>query len=77
MTFGRCQACWDNAVVERFFDSLKHDWIFKVAQPTREHVKQDVTVYMWVYNQQRFHSSNGDMSPVKVEKTQINVSCLG
>jgi len=48
-----------------------------VAQPTREHMKQDVTVYMWVYNQQRFHSSNGDMSPVKFEKTQINVSCLG
>jgi len=21
-------ACWDNAVVERFFGSLKHDWLF-------------------------------------------------
>ena len=77
MTFGRCQACWDNAVVERFFDSLKHDWIFKVAQPTREHVNQDVTVYMYYYNQQRFDSSNRDMSPVKFEKTRVNVSCLG
>jgi len=28
-------ACWDNAVVDRFLGSLKHDWIFKVAQPTR------------------------------------------
>ena len=70
-------ACWDNAVVERFFNNLKHDWIFKVAQPTREHVKQDVTVYMHCYNQERFHSSNGDMSPVKFEKTRVNVSCLG
>ncbi len=77
MTFGRCQACWDNAVVERFFGSLKHDWIFKVAQPTREHVKQDVTVYMHYHNQERFHSSKGDMSPVKFEKTRVNVSCLG
>jgi len=24
-------AYWDNAVVERFFGSLKHDWIFKVS----------------------------------------------
>jgi len=39
-------ACWDNAVVERFFGSLKHDWIFKIAQPTREHMKKDVAAYM-------------------------------
>jgi transposase InsO family protein len=29
-------SCYDNAVVERFFGSLKHDWIFKVYQPTRD-----------------------------------------
>jgi putative transposase len=29
---GDVGACWDNAVVERFFGSLKHDWIFKVHQ---------------------------------------------
>jgi putative transposase len=74
---GDVGACWDNAVVERFFGSLKHDWIFKVAQPTREHMKQYVTAYMRYYNHERFHSSNGDMSPVKFEKSQINVSCLG
>jgi transposase InsO family protein len=35
-------ACWDNAVVERFLGSLKHDWILKAKQPTREHMKLDV-----------------------------------
>ncbi len=30
---GRCN---DSAVVERFFGSLKHNWIFKVYQPTRD-----------------------------------------
>ena len=64
-------------MAERFFGSLKHDWIFKVAQPMREHMKQDVTSYMRYYNQERFHSSNGDMSPVKFENSQIKVSCLG
>lgn len=76
-SMGDVGACWDNAVVERFFGSLKHDWIFKVAQPTREHMKQDVAAYMRYYNQERLHSSNGDKSPVSFENSQIKVSCLG
>jgi len=56
-------ACWDNAVVERFFGSLKHDWIFQIAQPTREHMKKDVTAYMRYYNLERLHTTNGDQSP--------------
>ena len=35
------------------------------------------TLYMRHYNQERFHSSNGDMSPVNFENSQIEVSCLG
>ncbi len=50
-------ACWDNAVVERFFGSLKHDWIFKIAQPTRGYMKNDVTAYMKYYNLERLHNS--------------------
>jgi putative transposase len=45
-SMGDVGVCWDNAVVARFFGSLMHDWIFKVAQPTREHVMQDVTACM-------------------------------
>jgi len=67
-------ACWDNAVVERFFGSLKHDWILKVAQPTREHMKQDVADYIRYYNNDRLHTANGGMSPVKYEMTLIKVS---
>ena len=33
-SMGDVGACWDNAVVERFFGRLKHDWVFKTAQPT-------------------------------------------
>ena len=36
-SMGDVGACWDNAVVERFFGSLKHDWILKVAM---QHVKK-------------------------------------
>ena len=61
-SMGDVGACWDNAVVERFFGSLKHDWILKVHQPTREHMKQDVSAYIKYYNLQRLHTSNRDMS---------------
>jgi len=28
-------------LLSAFFVSLKHDWLFKVAQPTREHMRND------------------------------------
>ena len=73
-SMGSVGACWDNAVVERFFGSLKHDWILKIYQPTREDMKTDVTAYMKYYNTQRLHTANGDLSPVQYESSQINVS---
>lgn len=76
-SMGDVGACWDNAVVERFFGSLKHDWIFKVAQPTREHMRSDVAAYIKYYNLNRLHTANGGMSPINFENTQKKVSGLG
>ena len=75
-SMGSVGACWDNAVVERFFGSLKHDWILKVVQPTRTHMKNDVHAYIKYYNLHRLHSSNNDMSPVNYERSVMNVSAL-
>ena len=66
---GDVGASWDNTVVERFFGSLKHDWIFKIAQPTRGHMKKDVAAYLRYYNLERLHAKNGDQSPVNYEKS--------
>ena len=76
-SMGDIGACWDNAVVERFFGSLKHDWLLKVEQPTRDHMKQDVVDYIRYYNNDRLHTTNGDMSPVEYELSQIKVSRNG
>ena len=65
---GDVGACWDNAVVERFFGSLKHDWLFKVHQLTRAHMRQDVKEYM------KYYSANGDLSPVMYENSLRKVS---
>ena len=73
-SMGDVGACWDNAVVERFFGSLKHDWIFKVAQPTREFMQNDVAAYMRYYNLERLHTANGDQSPINYEYSLYKVS---
>ena len=64
---GSTGACWDNTVVERFFGSLKPDWLFKVHQPTREYIKQDVIEYMRYYNVERLHSANDNYFPLSLK----------
>jgi transposase InsO family protein len=76
-SMGDVGACWDNAVVERFFGSLKHDWLFKINQLTREFMKQDVAAYMKYYNLERLHSSNGDQSSIEFENSQLKVPRFG
>ncbi|GEM79269.1 hypothetical protein VSU01S_15140 [Vibrio superstes NBRC 103154] len=66
--------CWDNAAVERFLGSLKHDWLFKVHHPTREPMKKDVVAYMRYYNLERLHSANDDQSSVNYEKSLLGVN---
>jgi putative transposase len=73
-SMGDVGACWDNAVVERFFGSLKHDWIFKIAQLTRELMTKDVAAYMRYYNLKRLHTKNGDQSPINYESSLKKVS---
>ncbi|MBB1437549.1 IS3 family transposase [Shewanella sp. SG41-4] len=73
-SMGDVGACWDNAVVERFFGSLKHDWLLKVPQPTRQHMRDDVAKYMKYYNVERLHSANADQSPIDFEISFRKVS---
>ena len=73
-SMGDVGAGWDNAVVERFFGSVKHDWLCKIHQPTHEFIKQDVAAYMKYDNLERLHSSNGDMSPINYENSLRKVS---
>ncbi|MBQ0215603.1 DDE-type integrase/transposase/recombinase, partial [Proteus vulgaris] len=70
-SMGDVGACWDNAVVERFFGSLKHDWVLKIAQPTRKQMKEDVIAYMRYYNLERLHTANGDLSPIEYEQNSL------
>lgn len=73
-SMGDTGACWDNAVVERFFGSLKHDWLLKTHHLTRDDMKKDVAAYMHYYNLKRLHTANDYMSPVNYENYRLKVS---
>ncbi len=61
--------CWDNAVSESFFHTLKTECVNHEKYPTREQAKKSIFDYIEVfYNRQRLHSSNGYLSPVDFEK---------
>ena len=73
---GDVGACWDNAVVGRFFGSLRHDWLFKVPMHNRKAMKKDVGLYMKYYNSDRLHSANDDMSPAAYERKYLQQEAL-
>lgn len=60
--------CWDNAVAEPFFSSLKKERIRKRIYKTREMARADVFDYIEVfYNRSRRHSHLGGISPEAFE----------
>lgn len=60
--------CWDNAVMERFFGSLKSECTDGKVYLTRECAKRDVIDYIEMfYNSKRFHSTLGYRSPLQYE----------
>ena len=69
--------CYDNAVVERFFGGLKHEWLVSVHHTTRETMKTDVNNYIRYYNGTRLHSTLGYQTPIGYENSQVKVSGEG
>jgi len=61
--------CWDNAVSESFFHSLKTEMIFFEEFETRAEATSKVFEWIEVfYNRQRIHSSIGNKTPEQFEK---------
>jgi putative transposase len=60
--------CWDNAPMERFFGSLKSEWVPEKGYESEHEAKVDVQRYVTRYNTTRLHSYNGYRSPVATER---------
>jgi len=61
--------CWDNAVAESFFHTLKVECIRGIIFKTREEAKR--TIFAWVYaryNRTRMHSTLDYVSPFEYER---------
>jgi putative transposase len=67
LSVGRTGQCWDNALAESFFSSLKGELIDTRAWPTRAGARRAVVEYIAWYNGTRLHSSLGYRSPAQFE----------
>jgi putative transposase len=60
--------CWDNAVAESFWATLKNELVNHERYATREQARQSIFEYIEVfYNRKRLHSSLGYQSPEAFE----------
>ena len=56
--------CYDNAITESFFGTLKTELIYREKYKTRNQAKLSIFQYIEIfYNRQRKHSSLGNKSP--------------
>ncbi len=63
--------CWDNAVSESFFHTLKTELVHHQKFRTRDEAKQVIFEYIEVfYNRERLHSANDYLSPKDYEELQ-------
>jgi len=63
--------CWDNAVAESFFATLKEELLYRGVWPTRVAAKRAIFEYVEVfYNRQRMHSTLDYLTPVAYEARQ-------
>lgn len=66
--------CWDNAVAESFFATLKEELLYRGVWPTRATARRAIFEYVEVfYNRQRMHSSLDYLTPVDYETRRRNL----
>jgi len=65
---GRTGVCWDNAVAESFWSSLKREVVHRYRFPDRASARRAIFAWINRYNHHRLHSSLGYMPPTEWEQ---------
>lgn len=74
-SMNRLGDCYDNAVVESFFKTLKIELVKEVRFINRDHGRTKLFEYIEVfYNRQRLHSTLGYKSPAEFEKQKFGLN---
>ena len=69
VSMGSVGDCYDNAVAESFFATLKKDLIHRCSWPTKAQLRSEVFSYIEeFYNPVRLHSTLGNLSPAAFEE---------
>jgi len=64
--------CWDNAVAESFFGTLKNELIYRRPWLTRKSACDAISEYIEIfYNRIRRHSTIGNVSPAAYEESAM------
>jgi len=64
--------CWDNAVAESFFKTLKSDLVYQTYYYTKQQAKREIFEYIeFHYNKVRSHSYLGNLSLSKFEEINL------
>lgn len=63
LSVGRTGQCWDNALAESFFASLKGECLDQQSWPTRARARRAIVEYIAWYNGTRLHSALGYLTP--------------
>jgi putative transposase len=64
--------CYDNAVAESFFATIKKELIHRRSWPTKAQLRTEVFDYIEVfYNRERRHSTLGQLSPMQYERLSL------
>jgi len=73
-SMSRSGNCWDNAVAESFFASLKVELVYPSRWQTRAQARSAVFEYIEAfYNRRRRHSTLGYLSPLEFERRHHEV----
>ena len=71
-SMSRSGNCWDNAVMESFFSTMKIERCHRTHYATREAARADIFDYIErFYNPIRRHSTLGNKSPINFERAAV------